>query len=435
MNIIVDKKNTPLTIATDKAIDLKSIKLNKIIIADLGDWVGHRPNYLKTVIRLFAHKDRSCYIISSNQEAVEKFLKLEGISNTIVLSVSFSTVEKIIFRGIGILDQIIRPFNLDKWFEPKSILQLLQIKILQRRHKISRVSVFFTSVSDLMPIVPTRIKSLLFPEKWSGIYVTPWYNTGNIFSKTARRKRAYGNQSMRLSSCQGIFVIHPSYTTYYRRLLGKNHFYAIPEPISLEINKKFSLAEKIIKKAAGRFTITLLGGIGTKRNVLLLLDALNLLNNKNWFLVIIGKLQENGFSQGELIRMRTFFQEHSDQCFIKLDEYVTIERDFNAIIDATHLMYLHYHNHPFSSNQLLKAIALRKPVIVNKGGIVETIAKDTNWSAVVPYDSEKVAASIENIQQHFTIDENAYANFMQNLDYKNLRNTILKQLETINSPA
>jgi len=92
-------------------------------------------------------------------------------------------------------------------------------------------------------------------------------------------------------------------------------------------------------------------------------------------------------------------------------------------------MYLHYHNHPFSSNQLLKSIALRKPVIVNHGGMVEAIVKEAKWSAITVPDSEQIAIDIEKIQRQFMIDEAAYAQFMQALDYKNLRNIIINQLE------
>ena len=92
-------------------------------------------------------------------------------------------------------------------------------------------------------------------------------------------------------------------------------------------------------------------------------------------------------------------------------------------------MYLHYHNHPFSSNQLLKSIALRKPVIVNQGGIIASIIKETKWSAMVPKDSEMIAAQIEKIQEKFTIDEEAYTTFIEALDFKNLRTIILNQLE------
>jgi len=435
MDIIVNKKDTLLNIAATKTTDSNSFKLKKAIILDLGGWAGHRPNYLKTAIRLFEHKNRTLYIISLNKKAVENFIKTENISNAVVLTVYFNTTQKLIFKGIRILNQVIQFFKLDIRFEPQSILQLLQIKFLQRRHRLSEVLVFFTSMSDPMPVVPMWIRTFLFPKKWSGIYVTPWYNTSRIFSRNARKKRAYGDLSMRLPSCQSIFVIHPEYTRYYRRLLGKNHFFAIPEPISLEVNEQFSLAIEIKKRAANRFTITLLGGIGKKRNLLLLLDALNLLKNRNWFLVIIGKLQKSDFSQSEINLIDVFFKKHDTQCFIKLDGYITVEQDFNALINATDLMYLHYHNHPFSSNQLLKAIALRKPVIVNQGGIVEAITRQANWSAIVPYNSKVVAKNIENLQDQFTIDENAYTNFMQNLDYKNLRTIILNQLETTNLPG
>lgn len=413
----------------------RSSGLKKVIIADLGIWVGHRPNYFKTIIRLFAEKNKKLFIITSNRQAVQDFIAREKILNITILPVEFKLMEKLLFKSILVFNQLVNFFKLNTWLKPDSVLQLLQVKKIQQKSKLQNVPVFFTSVNDMMPIIPKPIRPFLFPKKWSGIYVTPWYNTGTIFSKAEKRTRAYGNYSMTLPSCQGIFVIHTDYTRYYRRLLGKNHFFAIPEPISLEVNEQFPLATAIKKRAAGKFTITLLGEISKKRNLLLLLDALNLLKNKNWFLVIIGKLKESDFSQSEQFLLNTFFKKYSNQSFIKLDDYITVERDFNAIIKVSDLMYLHYHNHPFSSNQLLKSIALRKPVIVNQGGIVGTIVKQANWSAIVPYDSEEVAIDIEKIQNKFVIDEDAYIKFMEALDYKNLCTTILNRLETTNPPA
>ncbi len=406
--------------------------LKKIIIADLGVWVGHRPNYYKTIVRLFSQKNRKVFIISSNPKAIKNFTAKNNILNTIILKVEFSLIEKLIFKNILLLEKLVHFFKLDTWFKPESMLQLLQLKILQRKNNLQDIPVFFPAAIDFMAIVPMFIRSFLFPKKWSGIYVTPWYNTGAIFSKSEKIKRAYGDRSMTLASCQGIFVIHSDYTRYYRRLLGKNHFFAIPEPITLDVNEHYSLASEIKKRAGKKFTITLLGGIGKKRNLLLLLDALNLVNNKNWFLVIVGKLQKSDFSESELFLIDRFFKRYSAQCFIKLDGYVTVEQDFNALINATDLMYLHYHDHPFSSNQLLKAIALRKPVIVNQGGIVEAITKQANWASIVPNDSEAIATNIEKFQNQFTIDEDAYLKFMQALDFNNLRTTILNQLETTN---
>lgn len=406
----------------------------KIIIADLGIWQGHRPNYSKTIIRLFSQANKKIFIISSNPKAIENFITEENILGATVLKVEFNLIEKVIFKFFLILENFFNFFNLGTWFKPASILQLLQVKFLQRKNNLQDIPVFLPAVIDFMAVIPMFIRPFLFPKKWSGIYVTPWYNTDTIYSKSEKIKRAYGDRSMTLSSCQGIFVIHSDYTRYYRRLLGKNHFFAIPEPISLEVNRNYPLASEIKKRAGNKFIITLLGGIGKKRNLLLLLDAIKLVKNKNWFLVIIGKLQESDFSQSELHLINSFFKKHNEQCFIKLDGYITVEQDFNAIINATDLMYLHYHNHPFSSNQLLKAIALRKPTIVNQGGIVEAIIKEANWSSIVPYNSEAVAMNIEKLQNQFSIDEDAYTKFMQALDFKNLRTTILNQLEISNLP-
>lgn len=418
------------------AIPKKKISgFKKIIVVDLGYWAGHRPNYFKTIIRLFSEEKKNIFIITSNRKAVEEFIHKENILNATILKLDYSLIEKIIFKSILILDQLVTFFKLTNWFKPESALQLLQIKALQKKNNLLDVPVFSTALIDLMAAVPMSIRPFLFPKKWSGIYVTPWYNTKAIFTKKDRWRRAYSDRSMTLPSCQGVFVIHPDYTRYYRRLLGKDHFFAIPEPISLEVNENFSLVKTIKEKSDNRFTITLLGGIGKKRNLLLLLDALTLLKNKDWFLVIIGRLQKADFSKRQLALIDYFFERYEDQCFIKLDGYITVEKDFNALIKASDLMYLHYHHHPFSSNQLLKAVALRKPVIVQRGGIVETITKQANWSAIVPYDSEAVALNIEKIQDQFTIDEVAYKNFMERLAYKNLRNTIINQLETINQPA
>lgn len=400
-----------------------------VIVADLGGWAGHRANYLKIITRLFSEQNVEVFVVTINEEEMQTFLTDEALQNVSILKNKINNKGKIFLKLTEQLNVFVKLLKSDKWFQPESTRQLLQIKYLQEKHQLKNALVFFTSVSDVMPLIPMALRTWLFPSQWAGIFVTTWYNTGNVFSKTARIHRAYGNRSMALDSCKGIFVIHDLYTTYYRRLLHKDHFVAIPEPISLTVNRDFELAKTIKQKSNGRYIITLLGGIGKKRNFLLLLDALKQLNHSSFFLVLVGKLQKADFSTKEQNHIDDFYHEYQDQCFWKLDGYVTVEPDFNALIDISDCMYLHYHNHPFSSNQLLKAIALRKPVVVNEGGIVEAIVTKANWSKIATADSLSIKIALEALMEKFEIDEVAYQQFLNDLDYKNLSSRIWNQLK------
>jgi len=396
-----------------------------ILLVDTGAWEGHRPNYYKTVLQIFCEQNIPVYALTSNTVAVTAFKETNHYTNCTVLDNSLAIWQKMVLKCLQSIET-----NQSKkaYFQLASIKPLMIVRFVQQKYRLEEALVFFSSLSDVLPKIPISLRSYFFPKQWTGIYVTPWYDTGNIFLQQDKKLRAYGDLSMGLDSCKQVFVIHPLYKKFFNRFVQKSCFQAIPEPINLKVNSNFEKAKELQKKAKGRFILTCLGSIGKKRNLITILEALKQLGFDRYFLAIIGKLQQSDYTAEEWNWIQIFLRQNKNHLFLSLDGFVTVEENFNALIAASDLIDTHYQNHPFSSNQLLKAIALGKPALVNQGGLMETIMKENEWSVIVENDAKKMAEAIESIKNNFTVSKDKHQAFLQELSYTTLQSRMLTTL-------
>lgn len=398
----------------------------KILLIDLSMWKGHHALYFKAILKIFTRNGYFVYAASADNEALSEFIRLHNISNCEVVSVASTWWEKVIFRALKYLDAVLKIFLPQEKYACNTLSSLIRTRSIIRRTGERHLPVFFTSLDSTIPFLPAWIGRQFFPRQWSGIYVNPPYGAESFWGRDKQRQRVREDRVLTMEACKSFFVIHPVYEKYYRRLLKTDKCIAIPEPIDLTINEASPTARRILRQAKGRQVITMLGFIGRKKNILLFLDVASRLDKEKFFFAVVGKFVPQEYSSEEKRKMHTLLEELGENIFLELDRYIDAEEEFNALINASDWLYIHYLNHVYSSNQLLKAIALRKFAIVNKGFLMERIVRENAWQLIVDQDTDHIAAAIEQGRAQFRIDEVKYQRYMQYISEANLERLILQ---------
>ena len=394
-------------------------------------WKGHHATYFKILLKNFIRNGYFVYCSSADNKALRQFIEEEEIGeHCVIIEAELSLFEKIIFRIFKLVDILLVFLKLNKYCQPLTLFSLARTNAALKNINEKNVFVFFPSLDTVLPIVPTWISKYFFPQQWAGINVAPPYNINTTEGKEKKKIRAFRDLAFRLNSCKAFFVIHPIYIPYYRRWLKNKKCHAIPEPIVVDIDYKSTRAQQIRHAAQGRKIIVIIGGLDKRRDFLLFLKTALLLDEKYFFFAIIGQLNKNDFDQKEQKEIQTALQQLKKRknIFSELNCYIHPETEFNALINVADYVYMHYRNHPYSSNQLLKTIALKKIALINKGFLMEIILKENNWPVAVNNDPLEVALAIMQLASNFEIDSSKHTQFLHAISNDRLEKIILANL-------
>jgi hypothetical protein len=141
-----------------------------------------------------------------------------------------------------------------------------------------------------------------------------------------------------------------------------------------------------------------------------------MLDSNQYFIIILGKLKKRDKPEviarlNEIEKYRAKLIENS---YIDIDYFISNEREFFFLISLSDVIFVHYREHPHSSNILIKAMAHRKPVIVNKGYLMEKIVQQYNWRDAVESDPNQIVKSIQELSHpNFQIEESSYQSFIR----------------------
>ena len=387
-------------------------------------WRGHHAIYFKTVLKILSNRGYFVYASCADNQSLQDYIEKENIGNCQVMEARLNIREKILFRFLCLLDLFLEYGRYKSWCQFRSLAGLMLTKAVMNRIKERDLIVFFPSLDTVCPLLPTWISKYFFPERWTGIRVTPPYKSEAFFGKFRKRQQAYVDKAFKLDSCLGVFVIHPVYKNFYRKFLKRDKFHPIPEPISLQ-QKDFSEVVQLIKsQAGGRKIILMVGDIIKKKNFPLFLEIAKRMPADQFFFVVIGTFFKEAYSNDELQMIQNALEAIKHNSFIKFESYIQEEAEFNALVNCCDCLYLHYRNHPFSSNQLLKAIAFRKLVLVKNGHLMETIVRENHWALAVDEDPDKIAAELQFALQHFQIDEEAFQKYSHYLSTRRLETVL-----------
>lgn len=429
MRLILPLKLSYFSVGNESFITMESV--NKILVTDLSFWGGHHETYFMEILSILSEK-YLVYACCVENDKLRQNINQNQLKNCQVIELNFSILDKILLRFLKLLDQALNPIlkHTSYPIQFTSLFHLVATKRLMREIG-EDVPVFFANADSAMPAVPLKISNLFMPYRWVGLQVLPSYQSKLAFGKIKSRTRFYAEKNFSLKSCRGILVLHPIYQRFFQKRIKNINCLYLPEIVEIEGSKadsiNINLIEKIKAKSTGKTIISILGNLTRKKNIILLMQSFLNIDNQQYFLLIIGKLKTNQYTQEEL----NLIQKYKDKVchkntYIDTNYFINNETEFKKFISLSDIIFLHYKNHPYSSHILTRSMALRKPVIVNKGFVMEKIVNQYDWPIATSNNPQEISNSIKMINHSMQITDDQYSSFLEDHSSKKIRAKILE---------
>ena len=407
---------------------------------------GHSETYFLKILSTLIHENYFVYACCANNERLREKVRQNNLDKTCrIIDFKPKLLDKVFYRLLKLLDIIVSNLFQIKYIEFASLYKLIATKSLIQsiNHKIP---VFFAHLDSVLPAVPIKVSRLFMPNRWTGLYISPSFKSKEHFESRSnfyRIKKFYKEKSLSVSSCRSVLVLHPIYKRFLNKHTKINNCVHLPELIEIpslldsKLNKHESqnqinhvLLEKIKEEAKGRTIISFLGNITFKKNFPLFLKSVSLLDPNQYFILVLGRLK--GQNKSDFLPDLEIIENRNMNSHIDLNYYISNEIEFSDLISLSNIIFLHYRDHPYSSNVLSKAMAHRKPVIVNKVYLMEKIVKEYNWRDVVESDPRKIAQSIQELSDpKFKIQEDSYQLFLKNHSPEVFEKSIIKAANSL----
>lgn len=300
---------------------------------------GHRETYYKEFTRTWAELGQEVLLVAPQESSTGSIADFKKIATRPLLPLPAGQPLK--KKAIVLQNALIRLRNL--------------ASIRKQLTEFHPDLVYFPCLDDLLPtLAPMSLFNRLLPYAWSGLLVQsalPPYKPGMPDVRPFLRSR----------HCRGIGVLNEysiaALETFQPDIHQLPDFADLSEP-----NDHYSLLHTLHQQANGRKIISLLGSIGTRKGVDLLLSTIPSLPEEEFFFLIAGK---SWLTDTQTQKLKAF--EHTrTNCLFSL-EHIPDEPSFNALVAASDVLFAAYRNFTGSSNLLTKAAAYGKPILVSQG--------------------------------------------------------------------
>ena len=221
-------------------------------------------------------------------------------------------------------------------------------------------------------------------ESWrqfAAICRLPWGGIRFVPSDTPPREGYYA-----LPSLRGMCFLDESACQDYSASISNKHFQYLPDVTNSELPEgSCALAEELMRRADGRKIVFLGGSIGGQKNIARWCELITLADPKRWFFAQVGEIHANTFSPEDSIAFERLIAVPPENMFLHT-EYLSDERDFNAVIRVADILFAVYRNFRISSNMPVKAAHFEKPILVGEKYLIGDRVRRYGIGLTVPED-------------------------------------------------
>ncbi|MDD5708416.1 MAG: hypothetical protein PHR35_21050 [Kiritimatiellae bacterium] len=218
------------------------------------------------------------------------------------------------------------------------------------------------------------LASELMPRPWVGLYLFPTYlrPTGLRARLFPPRERERDRAFLKMPCCRGVAVLDEGVARGMGAVARGIPVVAMPDVPDCSLpSANPPLVERVLRQAAGRPIVALLGVLGRRKGVLCFLRAALAMQGTQCCFLLAGRLGEEErrtYRRAER-ELDALLQEagHHEHILLHL-EAIETEAAFNALMTACTVLYLAYEDHPHSSGLLGKAAQFGKLVVVGNYG-------------------------------------------------------------------
>lgn len=257
---------------------------------------------------------------------------------------------------------------------------------------------------------------------WGGIRFVP-FEAGSYESYYA------------LPSLRGICFLDEATCTTYRARIPDKHFTYLPDITNTELPKAlFPLAKEIRHRAAGRKVVFLGGSIGAQKNIARWCELVTLADPKRWFFVLVGEVHADTFGAEDAIAFAEMRANPPENLLLHT-HYLKDEREFNAVIAVSDVLFAVYRNFRISSNMLAKAACFEKPILVSDGYLIAERVRRYGIGRTVPEDDARAMLdALEQIALN-PVPKEAFSNYRADFSVGNAAQALVLFLEKVSAVA
>ena len=243
---------------------------------------------------------------------------------------------------------------------------------------------------DMFSLSPARWQA------WEQLCPLPWTGVRFVPSAPERLEPYYSLRSLR-----GMCLLDERERDAYAAALPGRHFALLPDTTFSSLPEvEPPLAATIRDRARGRRVVFLGGSIGGQKNLARWEGLIRRADPARWFFVMVGEVHAHSLNAEEaaaLERLTAAPPEH----FLAHAAYLDDERDFNAVIAASSVIFAVYKRFAISSNMPGKAAALERPILAASGFLMGDRVTRYGIGRAVPEDDEAaMLAALEDLAAH-----------------------------------
>jgi glycosyltransferase involved in cell wall biosynthesis len=165
------------------------------------------------------------------------------------------------------------------------------------------------------------------------------------------------------SACRTLAVLTPRNRDLLRSRLPGARVNLLPDFTDDTIDPTAELARQVRERAGRRKVVTMTGVLNRRKGIDRFLRVIREASEERLFFVIAGELHLEGFSPAERRVMQDQIEAGAAHALFKT-ERLPDEGAFNALIQASDVIYAVYPGYQESSNLVVKAARFGKPVLV-----------------------------------------------------------------------
>lgn len=312
---------------------------------------GHHAMYLKCFTKVLLAFNCKLTIVSRDVQEAKSIISDEREDIT-YKTISYKYAVNKNYKGLR-----------KKFFVCVNLLRTIYNLFVLKRQVHGVELVFFCTVDDFLnDLMPPGLFDYLLPYKWAGLYLQANQSGGirlidkrNLFrNKNCEAVAVLGKASDQLLNCVKNKIIYfPDFTET-----------SLPD-------YEYKLVVEIRERAKGRKIISLIGAMASRKGIKTFVNVASMVDEDQYFFVLAGEGAETSITKEEEELINLHFKDKSN-CFYYPKKIIS-DKDFNALINNTDILYAAYIDFEYSSNMFAKASFFRKPLIVSKGYYMEEV--------------------------------------------------------------
>lgn len=273
----------------------------------------------------------------------------------------------------------------------------------------------------------------IFPYRWSGVFFHPWHL--RIPDGPTRHESVAAEAMLRSGGCVGTAVLD-HWIVDALAVHTRGPVLAFPDETDTDLPPRDpGLVMQLREAAAGRRIILLPGVLAKRKGVMALLNTARLAEGRPWCFAFVGALDEGlrrTYSDAELQLIDDAIAGKQSNVWFH-PARIENEKDFNAIVCASDVLFAAYALFAHSSGIVTKAGFFEKPVLVSPGYCMAQDVEAYRLGLVVdPHDPDAVLRGLGTVLDRAAWARQAgapdYAGFRQQYGFDALKQSFREML-------